>query len=836
MQTRGKFLVLNTVSKRSLSFVVQSATVFAFFIFAAESSSVSSMILFPNSTEETFTLWHPLNFLSLLMLLVIICALLFPVYHVQQRFSKRAQVNQNNGGQQLQLDQLAAIFDSENNSILVTWFDSSTTPKIFGKLSERADISTESEQFLKFEDWLTKKNAANLESSISALLKEGKSFNVQLKTNSGVNLEISGKKVDSLALMRLQEAVANESDRYDNVEVQEFESVAHNFLVQFLDTWSGLSWIRNKNGKLIWINKSFCQELGAKNIEEAISDTPEFILNLINQKEAKSKETENFFGQVTVLTDSETQIYKVCEFETKKGIVGFATVFADTHPSESETSQSVRIQPKSLNYLSIAVAIFNSEQQLVFHNDAYQQLWEFDDEFLKNQPLDGEILNFLRLQRKLPEQENFMNWRNDLLSIYQSKEVQNFFWYLPDSRTLRVFMIPRNSGGVIYFFENVTEQIRFESRVNTMNQVQGETLDHLSDAVSVFGSNGRLRLWNPAFAELWQQSSKFLKEFPHISEVAQRINLSENETALWNKFAEEVTQVSEVRTNLNGQIERKDGIILDYSLAPLPDGGMLITFVDVTDSINIERALIEKNEALKQADELKNNFIQHVSYEFRSPLTSIIGFAQMLSDPNLGILTTKQSEYMDHILASSSALLTLIDDILDLATIDAGIMELDLVDVDIQETVEAVIEGINDRLKNSNVELEVNLADDIGAIVADRSRVRQILFNLVSNAVNFSADNGKVEIGCERLDDKILFKIQDHGSGIPKEYLPKVFENFVSWGQGEKRRGVGLGLPIVKRFVEMHGGEVTIESKLGAGTLVIVSLPLVANSKKTEGE
>ena len=202
----------------------------------------------------------------------------------------------------------------------------------------------------------------------------------------------------------------------------------------------------------------------------------------------------------------------------------------------------MRIQPNSLNYLSVAVAIFNSEQQLVFYNEAYQQLWELNDELLNNQPSDGEILNALRLQRKLPEQANFMEWKNDILSSYQSIEVRNFFWYLPDSRTIRVFIIPRSSGGVIYFFENVTEQIRFESRVNTMNRVQGETLDHLSDAVSVFGSNGRLRLWNPTFAELWQQSSKFLGEYPHISEISQRINLSENETELWNKFTSEVTK------------------------------------------------------------------------------------------------------------------------------------------------------------------------------------------------------------------------------------------------------------------------------------------------------
>ena len=720
--------MISLKSVRLFSLQVQIILTIGFFFYLADSNDVKSMTLLPELTNELVSVSFPLNLLSILIIFLLLCVLVIILYQVRYRSNKGVQTDQQEDGLQILSNQLEAIFEAENHGITVIWSDSSKEPKIIGKFAEKIGLSTESQVFLNFEDWLPEQDVAMLNSSIELLHAKNRTFDLELKTKSGLDLVVIGKKVGNLTVVRFRELDERKTESAERTTDRELESVA------------------------------------------------------------------------------------------------------------IETSQSVKIQPNSLNYLSIAVAIFNSEQQLVFFNEAYQKLWEFDDAFLNSQPSDGEVLNALRLQRKLPEQANYMEWRNDILKSYQATEVRNFFWYLPDNRTLRVFVIPRSSGGVIYFFENVTEQIRFESRVNTMNRVQGETLDHLSDAVAVFGSNGRIRLWNPTFAELWQQNSKFLKEFPHISEISQRINLSEKETGLWNTFATEVTQVSEVRTKLSGQIERKDGIILDYSLAPLPDGGMLITFVDVTASINIERALIEKNEALRLADELKNNFIQHVSYEFRSPLTSIIGFAQMLSDPKLGTLTSKQSEYMEHILASSSALLALIDDILDLATIDAGIMELELVEVDIQETVQAVTEGINDRLINSNVELKVQLPEEVGKIVADRSRLRQILFNLVSNAVNFSTDRGKVEIICERSENQILFKISDNGSGIPKEFLPKVFENFVSWGQGEKRRGVGLGLPIVKRFVEMHGGQVSIESEEGSGTLVTVTLPITKKSKKIKSE
>ena len=824
-----KLWVLSSMQLRIDLFAAQALMVFGFLIFEGNSNAAKSMTLFSELTNEPFTLSISPSFLAILVLVVLIGVVVFVIFLFQYRTGHRSQIIQNYAELKRNFGQLESILESDNQNLLVIWFDRQQEPRIFGKFPEKSEVPKVPKQFLEFENWLIGSQVSELRALIAILQNDGEPFDYQVETVSGVKLNVTGKTVGGSSLLRLRRLTSEKSKQLIASEVGKFEFAANNFLFQFLDTWSGLSWIRNEEGKLIWVNDSFCKEVGAKDLEEVVAQTPALIVNLVNQKNAISENSGSFFGRVAITTDSTNRIYEVCECESNKGIIGFATATEGEHSKEIETSQLVKIPQNSLNYLSIAVAIFNAEQHLVYFNDAYKSLWEFDDEFLNGKPTDSEILNTLRVRRKLPEQTDFRDWRNDILTSYLTTEVRDFYWYLPDSRTLRVFVIPRENGGVIYFYENVTEQIRFESRVNAMNRVQGETLDHLSDAVSVFGSNGRLRLWNPTFAELWQQESKFLNEFPHISEISQRINLGKSETKLWNKFAAEVTQVSEVRTNVSGQIERKDGVVLDYAIAPLPDSSMLVTFVDVTDSIHVERALTDKNEALRQADELKNNFIQHISYEFRSPLTSIIGFAQMLSDPKLGTLTSKQSEYMEHILASSSALLALIDDILDLATIDAGIMELDLVDVDIQETIKAVTEGVNDRLINSNVELEVHLPKDVGTFVADQSRIRQILFNLVSNAINFSTDSGKVAISCERLKDRILFKIQDNGIGIPKEYLPKVFENFVSWGKEEKRRGVGLGLPIVKRFVEMHGGQVTVESKEGEGTQVTVSLPLVAN-------
>src|SRR5207245_1717418 len=176
------------------------------------------------------------------------------------------------------------------------------------------------------------------------------------------------------------------------------------------------------------------------------------------------------------------------------------------------------------------------------------------------------------------------------------------------------------------------------------------------------------------------------------------------------------------------RLERSDGCVVDCATVPLPDGATLITFQDITDTVNVERALRERNDALEAADNLKSDFVHHVSYELRSPLTNIIGFAQLLNEPATGALTDKQREYLGYITASSAALLAIINDILDLATIDAGAMALNLVPVDIRATMEAAAEGVRDRLAEHDLTLDIRAAAGIGSFTGDERRIRQILY------------------------------------------------------------------------------------------------------------
>ena len=454
----------------------------------------------------------------------------------------------------------------------------------------------------------------------------------------------------------------------------------------------------------------------------------------------------------------------------------------------------------------------------------------------------------MRGARKLPEEKDFREWKAALHEAYRAPEAREHLWHLPDGRTMRVVTTPNPQGGVTYLYDDVSERYDLASRYNGLIQVQGETLDMLKEGVAVFGADGRLKLFNPAFARLWRLDPAMLSQksdtgevaTPHIDQVSKWCSALLPDDTIWAQMRSTVAGLHDERTGFERRLERNDGSILDCAAAPLPDGATLLTFGDISANVDFERALTERNDALAErnqalvtAEKLRNDFVHHVSYELRSPLTNIIGFTQFLADTNVGPLNPKQVEYVGYVMKSSAALLAIINDILDLATIDMDAMELTIGDVDIAETIAAAAAGVQDRLSENGIHLQVVALDGIGAMRGDGKRLRQVLFNLLSNAIGFSAPGQTVSLAALRRGDEISIKVSDQGRGIPAEVIDKVFNRFHTETMGSRHRGPGLGLSIVRSFVELHGGTVAIESATGEGTVVTCLLPAGVCAAKT---
>jgi signal transduction histidine kinase len=502
--------------------------------------------------------------------------------------------------------------------------------------------------------------------------------------------------------------------------------------------------------------------------------------------------------------------------------------------SLAESKASMETHFRSFDRLATAFAVFDAAQRLAHFNQAYVDLWQLDAEWLATHPRDGEILDRLRQARRLEERADYQDWKRNWLSAAGSDKQVEDRWHLPDGRTLHVIADADGEGGVTYLYENVTEQIALESRYNALIQVQRETLDTLRDGVAVFAPDGRLRLYNQAFADIWRLSPSQLDEQPHVDEVIEWCRTLYDAPVEWERTKAAVTAIVSERRPYESQFDRPDGSVIACAALPLPDGGTLLTYSDVSDTKRVERALIEKNEALEAADRLKSEFVSHVSYELRTPLNSMLGFAQMLAEPAFGPLGDRQREYVDDILSSGTTLRAIVDDILDLATIDAGTLELKLTPVNVRGLIEAARQGVEERLKQDDVRLEIEIAPGVDEFVADPSRVTQILYNLLSNAIGFSTAGEVVKLACGREGAMIAFTVEDQGVGIPEDYQQAVFDRFESRAHGSRHRGAGLGLSIVKSLAEAHGGTVVLVSAAGKGTQVKVLLPMKQGASPEE--
>jgi signal transduction histidine kinase len=273
-----------------------------------------------------------------------------------------------------------------------------------------------------------------------------------------------------------------------------------------------------------------------------------------------------------------------------------------------------------------------------------------------------------------------------------------------------------------------------------------------------------------------------------------------------------------------GRLQRTDGTVLDYTAVPLPDGGTLLTYLDVTDRLQIERALIERNEALEAADRLKSEFVAHVSYELRTPINSILGFSEILEAEHFGALNDKQKEYVADIARSSKGLRSLINDILDLSMIEAGAMTIQTETVNIRDMLEEVVSIAAGDLEDKGLACTVSCPKNVGTLEGDRMRLVQIIYNLVTNAVKYTPSGGRITVGGRRIKDMVQIYVEDTGIGISEDEQEQVFTKFHT-GSHDVLKGAGLGLSLVRRFVEMHNGEVVLQSELGKGTRVTCSLP-----------
>ena len=758
-------------------------------------------------------------------LLLAAIVMLWALIAVRRMAASKFQVDTRVQELEGELNEAQAILNAEPSLLFIWRSGADMADSITGDMRGTVKLPIQNAQLGDFHTWLDEESAHAVVAALASLRASGTPFNIGLKTLEGELVEADGRAAGGVATMRIRPLTGDRRNTKElTFDVRRLGKQVER-LSAVLDKAPFPVFLRDEDGALVWVNQCYLDGIEQDDIDAVISGN----ISLIERDAFKKVDGQHEDGRIisrgAAVVGGAKRIIELVEVPFGKNTASFALDMTPLDDTRKELDRQIKSYASTLNKITAAIATFSADQKLSFYNAAFAELWGLDVKWLDTRPGHGEILDKLREERKLPEQANYRTWKKEQLASYERFDTPDELWHLPDGRSLRVVSEQPRSGEVSVLYEDVSEKIQLESRYNELIGVQRETIDNIHEGLALFGTDGCLKLFNPTFSRFWQLDETFLETRPHVVEVFQHCAKLLPAPQMWNEVKLAVTSLSDSRRPLEDRLIRPDGLVLDYNVVPLPDGNTLITYVDVTASSGIERALRERNDALEAADRLKTGFMSNVSYELRTPLNSILGFAEMLSGGIAGALAPKQDEYVNDIRASSNDLLKVIDAILDLTTIDAGAMELRLETIKVEDLLTEVASDFTRRIEERDLVLNIEIAEDAGMLHADHRRMHQTLGHLLSNAIGFSPIGSTVRMGARRDGSDVLLWVADNGRGMDTEFQAKAFERFQSKPLAGGHRGPGLGLSLVKSFVELHGGSVRLMSKLQQGTTVICRLP-----------
>ncbi len=649
---------------------------------------------------------------------------------------------------------------------------------------------------------------------LEALRQRGEPFAFEVPARGGA-VVVQGRSSGALAWLKVSSLAGG---------VETLPTAAR--LASFVDARPLPAWISDGAGTPVWANRTWLSAVGAPSV--AAARAAGLSLDREAQDLARDAAAAGEAREAVrwIVIEGERRALQVRALPLDGG--GVAVWTDDVTQSRAATDRLERqrvAHEQTLNQIGDALVVFGPDRKLIFHNAAFATLWDLEPAWLADRPSHGEVLDRLRQRRRLPETQDYTSFKADELARYETLAPSpEAIWRLPDERTLKVVGQPHPLGGVLMLFSDITPELRLKSQFNHLIQVQKATLDKLTDAVAVFGADGRLKLHNEAFEQFWGVTAAQLAQSPDYDGVVELCLRRLHDQRFWRDLKGRITDPDPLsRAPVQDEVVTADKRIVAYQSRPLPDGATLISFADVTDTRRLEGALHDREMALSEAERLKRAFVGSVSYELRTPLTTILGYAELLERDSEG-LDARALGHVGAVRAAAAQLARSVNQVLDMAEIDAGEMTLEIEEVDIA----ALIGAARDRWARDAAAGGVALvaSDDpaLGLLRGDARRLGEVLDHLMENALRFTPAGGEVRLLAERGAGEVRLQVADTGRGIPFHVQAHIFDRFSGQDQG----GAGLGLALVKALVELHGGWVALESEPGAGAAFTCHLPEAA--------
>ncbi|MFT4090145.1 MAG: PAS-domain containing protein [Asticcacaulis sp.] len=664
------------------------------------------------------------------------------------------------------------------------------------------------------------------EAALKLLITQGKSCHFEVFAEgsglipalrpSGITLLVEGRVSGATAWIRLAIAGAR-------------TSLSSGPFAQMANLLPYPCWVATRGSaadeisQMVWANAAWLKAVDAQSLEQAQDDH----LGLDRSADALVSEalSQNMrregFRWLTI--DGQRRAFQVIVEPLSDGYVAaYAIDVTEGEESREALKRHAKAHDETLDRLEDAVAIFGPEKRLSFHNRAFETLWGLETAWLSERPTHGEILERLRQKRKLPETSDFSKWKAQELDFYGLTDAApDEMWSLPNGRALRVVRQPHPLGGLLLLYSDKTGELALKAQFNSLIQVQRATLDQLTDAVSVFGSDGRLRLRNKAFDDFWKLNADDITLDAEFSRIADMCLPLVHDRGFWSELKARITDTDPIaRAPQTGEVRTSDDRLAQWRTQPLPDGATLVAFADITSRRALEQAIEARDTALTESVRLKREFVGNVSYELRTPLTTIVGYAELLQRQT-DTLDGRNRNYLESIQSAATALARSIDDVLDMAQIDAGEMDISLTEVNLAALVAQARAHREDALSAKAIDFSYAGLDPRARIKVDPRRLTQVIEHLLDYALFNTQSSGQIFIRSRKEADTLALEVGYTGRGIPYHTQAHIFDRYV----GRERGGPGLGLALVKALVELHDGWITLESDPQTGATFTLHLP-----------
>ena len=586
-------------------------------------------------------------------------------------------------------------------------------------------------------------------------------------------------------------------------------------------------WFRDADMQLRLVNKAYVEAVGAQDVPAVIEGQIELLEADGDRSPADiaraSLETQQEVSRIDAVTiDGQRRSLRVTDLPLgKDGVAGYAIDIEEQQQVEREFRAFRDAQRTMLDQLSVGVAQFNAQEVLTFANRPFRRLFAISPGTVETRIPFERFLSDARERGSTPEVRDFPEWRREHRAWFDARETVEENWPLPGGTHLRIIAQPMPDGGLTMFAEDRTEHLALSATRDTLLRTRTATLDSLFEALAIFAPDGSVQLWNRSFAGTWGLDTEFLDTHPSAEGLLDAIGANLAVPADTKRIGGVVRAATLDRRAKEGQVVLSDGRTLRFAGVPLPDGNGLLTVLDITDSQKAEQALRERAEALEEADAVKAKFLANMSYEFRTPLTSISGFAELMKSGAAGEMSEQAGEYVDAILSSVARLSEQVENVLDLSQSEAGLLPIDKEPIDLLAFLTKLVREREQAIIGAGLALD--LKGRRGRVVeADPRQLGRAVGNLLDNAIAGTDEGGKIVIEIPKPGDgddwSAMIAIRDDGRGMTSEELAQA----VGAGEGQ---GNGLGIRLSRQLIEAHGGTLEIESRKGVGTVAAIILP-----------